>query len=485
MEKELALAFDDILLLPGASSVLPRDAELKTKLTKSLSLNIPLLAAAMDTVTESKTAIAMARQGGIGIIHRNMSSEKEAEEVRKVKRSEFWIIHNPVTLQANESLAKIFELRKNLGIGSFPVIDENKKLVGIVTRRDLWLENNPETKVSEIMAKDLITVSNFVSTEKAKEILHKHKIEKLPIIDSKGRLKGLITASDIEKKEKFPNALKDKGGRLLVGAAIGPSPKEMNRLEKLIEAEADVIVLDTAHGHSKMVIDATKKIKKEFGIELIVGNVATAKATEDLIAAGADAVKVGVGPGSICTTRIIAGVGVPQFSAVLDCAKAAEKYGCPVIADGGVRYSGDIVKAIAAGASSVMIGSLFAGCEETPGRIVFLAGRKFKQYRGMGSLGAMTERKDSNVSDRYFQGKELGESKLVPEGVEGLVSYRGAISEVVFHLLGGLRSGMGMIGAKTIENLKKEAKWRRITTAGLRESHPHDVTITEESPTYE
>src|SRR3989338_302711 len=406
MEKELALAFDDILLLPGASSVLPKDAELKTRLTKKISLNIPLIAAAMDTVTESRTAIAIARQGGIGIIHRNLSIEKQAEEVKKVKNSEFWIIHEPVTLHENDSLSKIFELRKNLGIGSFPVVDENKKLVGIVTQRDLWLEKNQEKKVSEVMQKDLVTIDKFISTEKAKEILHAHRIEKLPIVDAKGHLKGLITAGDIEKNEKYPNALKDKNGRLLAGAAIGPSPKEIERLEKLIEEEVDAVVLDTAHGHSKMVIDAVKKIKKEFSVELIAGNVATGKATEDLIAAGADSVKIIVFTASICTTRIISGVGVPQFSAVLECAKAAEKYDCPVIADGGIRYSGDIAKALAAGASSVMIGSLFAGCEETPGRVIFLAGRKFKQYRGMGSLGAMTARADANVCDRYFQGKE-------------------------------------------------------------------------------
>ncbi|MDD5148452.1 MAG: IMP dehydrogenase, partial [Candidatus ainarchaeum sp.] len=348
----------------------------------------------------------------------------------------------------------------------------------------LWLENDPEKRVSEIMTKSPVTIDKFVSTEEAKKILHKHKIEKLPIIDSSGKLKGLITASDIEKREKYPLALKDKDGRLMAGAAIGPSPKEFERAKKLIEAEADVLVLDTAHGHHKMVIDAVKKIKKEFGIELIAGNVATAKATEDLIAAGADAVKVGVGPGSICTTRIIAGVGVPQFSAILDCSKAAGKYDCPVIADGGIRYSGDIVKSLAAGASSVMIGSIFAGCEETPGRVIFFGGRKLKQYRGIGSLGAMTERKDSDVADRYFQSKEKEEAKLVPEGIEGVVSFKGPVKEMVFQLLGGLRSGMGMVGAETIADLKAKAKFCRITAAGLRESHPHDVTITEESPNY-
>jgi len=477
---QTALSFDDILLVPGASKVLPKEALLKTRLTKKIPLNIPLVSSAMDTVTESRAAIALAREGGIGIIHRNMGKEKQAEEVAKVKRAEFFIVQNPVTLQENDSLGKIFEIREKSGIGSFPVLDSEGKLVGIVTHRDLWSETKPEKKVSELMTKDLVTVEKIVSMEEAKKILHEHKIEKLPIVDSEGKLKGLITANDIESKEKYPNALKDKDGRLLAGAAIGPSSKEFERLEKLVEAETDVIVLDTSHGHSGMVVEAVKKIKKEFEIELIAGNVATAAATEDLISAGADAVKIGIGPGTICTTRIVSGVGVPQFTAILECAEAAEKHDVPVIADGGVRYSGDIVKALAAGADSVMIGSIFAGCEETPGRVIFLNGRKLKQYRGMGSIGAMKE-KEGSASDRYFQ--EAG-NKLVPEGVEGVVSYKGTIAETVFQLLGGLRSGMGLVGAKTIEDLRTKTKWKKITAAGMRESHPHNVVITEEAPNY-
>jgi len=472
-----ALTFDDILLVPGASKVLPKDANLETRISKKLKINIPFISAAMDTVTESRTAIAIAREGGIGIIHKNLDAESQASEVNKVKRSEFLIVSNPLCIGPDDSLQKVFELQKTIGIGSFPVT-KNNKLVGIVTQRDIAFESNFAKKVSEIMTKDVISINHEPSADEAKEVLHKHRIEKLPIVNSKGEITGLLTATDIRKQEKFPNSAKDKKGRLLVGAAVGVS--DIARIEKLIETDVDVLVVDTAHGHSKGVVEAVKRYKKEFDIQIIAGNVATAEAVEDLAAAGADAVKVGIGPGCICTTRIISGVGVPQFTAVLECSKAAKKYNVPIIADGGIRYSGDIVKALAAGASSVMLGSLFAGCEETPGRTIFLYNRKFKQYRGMGSLGAM----EKGGKERYFQGDVEDSNKLVPEGVEGIVPYKGMISEMVFQLLGGLRSGMGLVGAKDIEVLKKNTKWVKITAAGVKESHPHDINITEESPNY-
>ncbi len=472
-----ALTFDDILLVPGASNVLPKDANLKTRITKKLKINIPLVSAAMDTVTESKIAIAIAREGGIGIIHKNLDAESQASEVNKVKRSEFLIVSNPLCINPTDSLQKVFELQKTNGIGSFPVI-KNNKLVGIVTQRDIAFESDFAKKVSEIMTKDVISINHKPSADEAKEILHKYRIEKLPIVNKKGEITGMLTATDIRKQELFPTSAKDKKGRLLVGAAVGVN--DVARIEKLIETDVDVLVVDTAHGHSKGVVEAVKRYKKEFDIQLIAGNVATAEAVHDLASAGADAVKVGVGPGAICTTRIISGVGVPQFTAILDCSEAGEKYKVPIIADGGIKYSGDIVKALAAGASSVMLGSLFAGCEETPGRTVFLYNRKFKQYRGMGSLGAM----EKGGKERYFQGDVVDSNKLVPEGVEGIVPYKGMISETVFQLLGGLRSGMGMVGAKDIEALRKNTKWVKITAAGSKESHPHDINITEESPNY-
>ncbi len=472
-----ALTFDDILLVPGASKVLPKDANLKTQISKKLKLNIPLVSAAMDTVTESKTAIAIAREGGIGIIHKNLDVEAQAIEVSKVKRSEFLIVSNPLCINPNDSLQKVLELQKTKGIGSFPVI-KNNKLVGIVTQRDIAFESNLAKKVSEIMTKDIISIDHEPNADEAKEILHKHRIEKLPIVNKKGEISGMLTATDIRKQEMFPNSAKDKKGRLLVGAAVGVN--DIARIEKLIKSDVDVLVVDTAHGHSKGVVEAVKRYKKEFDIQLIAGNVATAEAVHDLASAGADAIKVGVGPGAICTTRIISGVGVPQFTAVRECSEAGDKYKVPIIADGGIRYSGDIVKALAAGASSVMLGSLFAGCEETPGRTVFLYNRKFKQYRGMGSLGAM----EKGGKERYFQGDVEDTNKLVPEGVEGIVPYKGMVSEMVFQLLGGLRSGMGMVGAKDIEALRKNTKWVKITAAGVKESHPHDINITEESPNY-
>jgi IMP dehydrogenase len=474
---ETGLTFDDVLMLPAKSEVLPSEVDLSTKLTKNISLNIPLVSAAMDTVTEYKTAIALGQNGGIGIIHKNMPAEEQARQVQKVKRSEFWVVTNPVTVSPNDTLGYLFALRKEKGINSFPVV-ENKKLVGIATNRDMQFESNQKKKVSQIMTTDLITINKRIEFEDAKKILHKNRIEKLPIVDKDGKLKGLITVTDIMKRDKFPLAIRDKKGRLLVGAAVGPN--DLKRVEKLVEAMVDVIAIDTSHGHSVNVLKSVKKIKKEFDVELIAGNVATAKATTDLIKHGADAVKVGIGPGAICTTRIISGVGVPQITAVMECAKAAEKYKIPIIADGGVKYSGDLAKAIAAGASSVMLGSIFAGCEETPGKTVFLNNRKFKQYRGMGSASAMMK----GSKDRYFQAEIKEKSKFVPEGIEGIVPYKGTASEVIYQLIGGVRSGMGLVGAKTINDLRTKTKLIKVTAAGLKESHPHSVTITEEAPNY-
>ena len=475
--KDKALTFDDVLILPGKSEVLPKDVSLKTNITGKISLNIPILTAAMDTVTEHATAIAIAREGGLGIIHKNIPIEVQAGEVEKVKRSEFWVISNPVTVSPNDTIARINALKKEFGINSFPVV-ENGKLVGIATNRDLLFETNPGKKISELMTgrKDLITVEKQVSLDEAKSILHKNRIEKLPIVEKDGTLKGLITITDIQNREKNPNAVKDKRGRLLVGAAVGP--KDDKRAEALIGKEVDLLVLDTSHGHSKNVLEAVKRFKKNFDVELIAGNVATAEGAKALVNAGADGIKVGVGPGAICTTRIVTGVGVPQVTAIMESVKAAGNV--PVIADGGIKYSGDIVKALASGASAVMLGSLFAGCEETPGKIVYLNNRKFKQYRGMGSVGAMMQ----GSKDRYFQTDIEEEKKFVPEGIEGVVSFKGTISEVVYQLTGGVRSGMGLSGCATIEELRKKAKMIEITPAGMKESHPHDVTITEEAPNY-
>jgi IMP dehydrogenase len=477
LQGKKSLTFDDILLVPGESKVLPKDVSLKTRFSKNLSINIPLVSAAMDTVTESRTAIAIAREGGIGVIHKNFSIEEQAAEATKVKRSEFLIVSNPVCVSPNDTLEKVFSLRREKGVGSFPVV-EGQKLVGILTKRDIRFEQDPSKRVSEMMTKKVVSVNHEPSIDEAKELLHKHRIEKLPIVDKKGRITGLLTDADIRKQAQFPISSKDKKGRLMVAAAVGPSDDA--RVKALIEADVDALVVDTSHGHSRMVVDAVKRYKKEFDVELIAGNVATPEAVRDLASAGADAVKVGVGPGAICTTRVISGVGVPQFTAVLECSKAASEQKVPVIADGGIRYSGDIVKALAAGASSVMLGSLFAGCEETPGRTIFLYNRKFKQYRGMGSVGAMQE----GSKERYFQSNVVDSSKLVPEGVEGIVPYKGLIRELVFQLLGGLRSGMGLVGAEGIEDLRTKASWVQITTAGVKESHPHDIDITEESPNY-
>lgn len=472
------LTFDDVLLVPAYSQVIPRDIELKTKLSKNITLNTPLVSAAMDTVTESKMAIAMAREGGIGIIHKNMSIEKQFDEIDKVKRSENGVIVNPFYLSPDHYVYDANELMAKYRISGVPIC-ENGKLVGIITNRDLRFMTDFDIKISKVMTKDnLITAPVGTTLEEAQEILRQHRIEKLPIVDDDFNLKGLITIKDIEKAVMYPNSARDKKGRLLCGAAIGVTANMMDRVRACVDAQADVLSLDSAHGHSQNIIDAVKKIKAEFpDITLIAGNIATAEAAEDLIKAGADCLKVGIGPGSICTTRIIAGIGVPQISAVYDVACVASKYDVPVIADGGIKYSGDIVKALAAGANCVMLGSLFAGCAESPGEMEIYQGRSFKVYRGMGSIAAMND----GSSDRYFQ---EGAKKLVPEGVEGRVPYKGTLSDTVFQLVGGIRSGMGYCGCKTIPLLQTNAKFVKITGAGLRESHPHDISITKESPNY-
>jgi IMP dehydrogenase len=475
-DKTLSLTFDDILLLPGYSEIIPKNVDLRTKLTNKISLNIPLISAAMDTVTESATAKVMATHGGIGIIHKNMSPEKQAEEVIKVKRSEYWMVTNPITVNPNDSLKKVFELREKYGISTFPVTIR-KKLVGIITKRDMMYEKETR-KVKDVMTKKVVTGSNPEDIEKAKKLLHKNRIEKLPFVNKKNELIGLITTKDIENKEKHPLANKDSNGRLIVGAAVGTNDKK--RIKLLVKAETDVLVVDTAHGHSKNVIETVKEIKKEYDIEVVAGNVGTKKGAEALIDAGADAVKAGIGPGSICTTRVISGIGVPQLSAVIETAKACLKVGIPLISDGGIKYSGDITKALAAGASAVMLGGIFAGTEEAPGKTIFMYNRKFKQYRGMGSVSAM----ELGGNERYFQTGVMERGKFVPEGIEGMVPFKGKLSEVIYQLIGGIKSGMGYCGAKNIPELQKKAEFTRISFAGLKESHPHDVTITEEAPNY-
>ncbi|MFT9495946.1 IMP dehydrogenase [Anaerosolibacter sp.] len=473
------LTFDDVLLIPQKSSVLPRDVDVKTKLTKKIKLNIPIMSAGMDTVTEARLAIAMAREGGIGIIHKNMPIERQALEVDKVKRSEHGVIVDPFYLSADHVIADALELMERYRISGVPITDEAGKLVGILTNRDIRFEGDMNKKIGDAMTKEnLVTAREGISMLEAEKILKSRKIEKLPIVDEQGYLKGLITIKDIEKAIQYPNSAKDERGRLLAGAAIGATGDMLERAEALVKAGVDVVVIDTAHGHSQGVLDAVKKIKAVYpDLQVIAGNVATAEATEDLIKAGADAVKVGIGPGSICTTRVVAGIGVPQMTAVYDCAEAAKKYDVPIIADGGIKYSGDIPKAIGAGADVCMIGSLFAGTEESPGEMVIYKGRSFKVYRGMGSLGAMA----CGSKDRYFQENE---KKFVPEGVEGKVPYRGALKEIIYQLIGGLKSGMGYCGTATIKDLKENSKFIKITAAGLRESHPHDISITKEAPNY-
>jgi IMP dehydrogenase len=475
-EQKTALTFDDVLLVPRKSNVLPSQVDIKTRLTKKIGLNIPLMSSPMDTVTETQMAIALAREGGMGIIHKNLSIEEQCAQVSSVKRSESWMIPDPITLGPEDTLAMAKRITMEKNMASFPVV-ENGRLVGILTGRDMRFRNDLNEKVREAMTKDPVTIPENSSVEKAMEIMGKHKIEKLPVVDSQGRLKGLITCRDIERSEKYPHACMDGEGRLLVGAAIGPF--DMDRAKRLVDSGVDVLVVDTAHGHSENVLSIVKKLKSTFDIDVIAGNVATKEAVEDLIAAGADVVKVGIGPGSICTTRIVAGTGVPQISAVMDCTEVADKYGVSVISDGGIKFSGDLAKAIAAGASVVMAGSLFAGTEESPGDIVFFQGRKYKRYRGMGSIGAMK----AGAKDRYSQ-YNVETKKLVPEGVEGIVPYRGTVSEVIYQFMGGLRSAMGYVGCKNIEELRKNTKFVRITKAGLAESHPHAIKITEDTPNY-
>ncbi|MBP2071194.1 IMP dehydrogenase [Thermoanaerobacterium butyriciformans] len=481
MENKFAkegLTFDDVLLIPAKSDVLPKEVDTKTRLTNSIMLNIPLISAGMDTVTESRLAIAIAREGGIGIIHKNMPIERQALEVDRVKRSEHGVITNPFYLTPDHRIQDAVELMERYRISGVP-ITVNNKLVGIITNRDIRFESNLERPIKEVMTKEnLVTAPVGTTMDEAREILKRHKIEKLPLVDEDNNLKGLITIKDIEKAVEYPNSAKDSRGRLLVGAAVGVSSDVMERVEALIDANVDVIVIDTAHGHSVGVLDTVEKIKNRFpDLQIIAGNVATAEATRDLIERGADCVKVGIGPGSICTTRVVAGIGVPQITAIYDCAEEADKYGIPVIADGGIKYSGDIVKAIAAGASTVMIGSLFAGTEESPGEVEIYQGRSYKVYRGMGSISAMK----SGSSDRYFQ---EGMKKLVPEGVEGRVPYKGPLKDTVYQMIGGLRAGMGYCGVHNIEELRTKTKFIKITNAGLTESHPHDIIITKEAPNY-
>ena len=475
------LTFDDVLLLPAASEVLPDQVDVSTWLTPNIRLNVPLLSAAMDTVTEARTAIAMAQEGGIGIIHRNLTVEEQVAEVDKVKKSEAGMIVDPITIRPERKVAEAVELMNRYRISGVPITDEGGRLVGILTNRDLRFERNLDRLVSEVMTKkNLVTVAPGTTLEQAKEILHEHRIEKLPVVDDAFVLRGLITIKDIEKARKYPNSCKDPMGRLRVGAAVGVGADRDARVEALLRHGADVIAVDTAHGHSKMVLDAVRAIRSQWPeAQILAGNVATAEATVALIDAGADAVKVGVGPGSICTTRVVAGAGVPQVTAVAEAARVAAPKGVPVVADGGIKHSGDVTKALAAGASAVMIGSLFAGTEESPGELILYQGRSYKVYRGMGSVGAMQK----GSRDRYFQGVR-DESELVPEGVEGRVPYRGSISANVYQLVGGVRAGMGYTGSRTIEDLRNNARFVQISPAGLRESHVHDVIITKEAPNY-
>src|SRR5574343_297529 len=475
------LTYDDVLLLPSYSEVLPRQATTQSYITKKIKLNVPIVSAAMDTVTESALAIAIAQNGGIGMLHKNMSIERQADEVRKVKRSESGMIQDPVTLGADATLADALKLMKEYKIGGIPIIANDHKLLGILTNRDIRFQKDIKLKVTAVMTSaNLVTAPKGTDLKKAEQILQKHKIEKLPVVDSKGKLTGLITYKDIQKFKNFPNACKDEHGRLRVGAAVGVTADTMERVKALVNAGVDVIAIDTAHGHSKGVITMLKTVKKAYpNLQVIAGNIATGEAAKALAKAGADAVKVGIGPGSICTTRIIAGVGVPQLYAVYECAKALKGTGIPVIADGGIKHTGDIAKAIAAGASCIMAGSLFAGVEESPGETIIYEGRKFKSYRGMGSIEAMQK----GSKDRYFQDAEDDIKKLVPEGISGRVPYKGNLNEVMYQIIGGLRAGMGYCGAPTIAKLKG-SKFVRITSAGVRESHPHDVTISREAPNY-
>ena len=478
---EEAYSFDDVLLVPNYSDVLPKDVNVSTRLTKNINLNIPIVSAAMDTVTEADAAITMAREGGMGFIHRNMSIESQAIEVDKVKKSESGMIVDPVTIHPERKVGEVLELMEKYRISGVPVTSGDQ-LVGIVTNRDLRFETNLDKKISEVMTKDnLITVSEGISLDDSKKLLHKHRIEKLLVVDKSGYLTGLITTKDIEKIKKYPNACKDSLGRLRVGAAVGVGPDMTERAETLLKSGADAIVIDTSHGHSVNVIDAVKALKHTFeDFELIAGNVGTAKGAEDLIAAGVDAVKIGIGGGSICTTRIVAGIGVPQLTAITNCRAISSKTGVPLIADGGIRFSGDITKAIGAGAHCIMVGGLLAGTEESPGEVVFFQGRSYKMYRGMGSVEAMKK----GSKDRYYQSEQAENDKLVPEGIVGRVPYRGSLSANLFQLIGGLKAGMGYCGCRTLDELREKAQFLKISAAGMRESHVHDVIITKEAPNY-
>ncbi len=479
---EEALTFDDVSLLPWRSEVVPKDVDISTRLTRSIRINIPILSAAMDTVTEGRLAIALAREGGIGVIHRAFDAERQVVEIDKVKKSEYGMVVDPITMAPDQRLYEALGVMEKYRISGVPVT-KNGRLVGILTNRDLRFETKLDLKIADVMTKEkLITVPVGTSLEEAKEILHRHRIEKLPVVDEDFTLKGLITIKDIEKRIKYPNACKDVLGRLRVGAAVGVGPEALERVPMLLKAGVDVLVVDTAHGHSVGVIDMVRTIKRRYPeVQVVAGNIATAEAAEELIQAGADAIKVGIGPGSICTTRVVAGAGVPQITAVMQCARVADRANVPVISDGGIKQSGDITKAIAAGAHTVMLGGLFAGTEESPGETVLFQGRTYKVYRGMGSLGAMQTR---GARERYFQDLEADPDKLVPEGIEGRVPYKGALSALVYQLVGGLRSGMGYCGSRNIEELRTKARFVRVTSAGLRESHVHDVIITKEAPNY-
>jgi IMP dehydrogenase len=480
---EEGLTFDDVLLIPAKSSVLPRDVDVSTYLTPEIKLNIPIISAAMDTVTESELAVAIAREGGIGILHKNMTIEKQCEEVDRVKRSESGMIKDPVTLYPDDTIGTALELMRKYSVSGIPVIDKSERLVGILTNRDLRFEPNVKLKVSQLMTKEnLVTAPSGTTLEKAEKILQKYKIEKLPVVDKNNKLIGLITFKDIMKKKRHPNACKDEHGRLRVGAAVGITRDTFDRIEALSNAGSDVIVIDTAHGHSQGVMKTISEARKKFKyIQLIAGNIGTYQGALDLLNCGVDAVKVGIGPGSICTTRVIAGVGVPQITAVMNVYQATKKKGIPLIADGGIKQTGDVAKALAAGAHSIMIGSLFAGVEESPGEKILYEGRSFKSYRGMGSIAAMKE----GSKDRYFQDAEDDLTKLVPEGIEGIVPYKGMLEDTIYQLVGGLRSAMGYCGAKNIEQLRTKSGFIKITHAGLKESHPHDVIITKEAPNYQ
>jgi len=486
MEIRDAITFDDVLLEPGPSQVLPAEADTRTRLTKAVTLNIPLISAAMDTVTESRLAIAMAQAGGMGVIHRNLTPERQAEEVRRVKRFESGMVVNPVTMPADATLADVVALRERMSISGFPVVEPSQngapgKLVGIITNRDIRFADDPKEKISALMTREVVTVGEGVSQDEARRLLHKHRIERLVVVDESGRCVGLVTVKDMDKAQSHPNAAKDEQGRLRVGAASTVGEDGFRRSMALIEAGVDVVVIDTAHGHSSLVLDAVERLKRESNrVQIIAGNIATKDGAKALLDAGADAVKVGIGPGSICTTRIVAGVGVPQLTAIMDAVEAAHAAGAPVIADGGIKYSGDLAKALAAGAEVAMIGSLLAGSEESPGEVFLYQGRSYKSYRGMGSLGAMAR----GSADRYFQKEVTDQMKLVPEGIEGQVPYKGPVGPILHQLLGGLRAAMGYVGSANLGELRAKARFVRLSAAGLRESHVHDVAITREAPNY-